>query len=846
MFRAGLALRWEKLWPRLWPLVAVLSGIFGLFLTDLLPLLPGWLHIIVLAIAVLGLAWTIRYALVGHEPIDEDEIMHRIDRDSGFRHDPLGVLDDGIDPDTSSPEARTIWAAHRARTLANLGKLKVALPSPNLAKHDPTGFRALGFLVLVVGVFAGSSEAGERILRALTPGTGGEVLREARVDVWVTPPSYTGLPPFYLTNAERQSASVDQGEDIVRGIPIGSRIIAQAGIPDADDADSGLVLSVAGQNEPLATIGAGGYRADVQLSDDRGDVGKTRLSVRSGDMELAGWPVETIPDLAPTITFSQPPAAGSGGQLRIGLMAEDDFGVAGASLVVTNPAFSEGEEGGEPDRIDLPLPRMGAQSIETSVVRATAEHDWAGLPVELRLEATDVRGSTGISDPFPMILPERIFNHPIARALAEFRKELVRPDENKIGRVIIGLDEISRYPQQFGNEISIFLGVRTARARLALDRDGSQIPSIRELMWLLALRLEEGEFAVAGRELMETQERVMDAFRDGAFDDQANRLLDELQRALDRYMDALAEQLRDQGMESLSDIPGMEHFDRKDLQEMIDSAREMAETGSMDAAQQMIQQLAQMLQQVQQAVAQGQDGQEQMKAARRMLEDLHNLSRDQEELLDQTYNQLRRMQGLDDPLNSGAPDGDQGQQGQQDQQGQQGSEPGESEQPGEGSRQLAAPQDDLRDKLNKMMLDMNELLGSVPPTIGDAERAMNRAGDSLRAGDPKSAVPSQTDALELLRQTTENMIQMMTQQMRSPNGAPNQLQGGLARDGTDPFGRVGGGALGAQMDDGSIRVPDQGDVMRSRHIYDELRRRAGERYRPRIELDYIERLLTPF
>lgn len=843
MVRARLSLRWERLWPRLWPLVAVLCGITGIFLTDLLPALPGWLHMLALAVGVLVLVWATRHAVTGHRGIDDEDVLHRIDRDSGFRHDPLGVLDDDIDPETSSPEARSIWAAHRARTLRNLGKLKVALPSPYLAKHDPRGFRAIGFLLLVIGVFAGWGEAGERVARALTPGLGEADVRSARVDIWVTPPSYTGLPPFYLTNAAEADGTAAEAEGIIRGIPVGSRVIAQVGLPDFDDETSALNLFVAGQTVPLDSIGAGGFRADATLGDDQGAVGEARLGIRHADAELAGWSVRTIPDAAPSIFFSQPPSSGSGGQLRIGLVAEDDFGVAGARLVITNPAFVEGEEGGAPQRVELPLPRVSAQSIETTVIRNTAENDWAGLPVELQLEAVDVKGAVGISDPFPMILPERIFNHPIARALAEYRKELVRPNPEKIGRVLIGLDEISRYPQQFGDATSVFLSVRILRARLAYDRDGSEIPSIRSLMWLLALRLEEGEFAVAGRELMETQERVMQALREGAFDEEADRLLDQLQQALDRYMDALAEQLEEQGMEGLDDIPGMEHFDRQDLQDMIDSARDMAETGSMDAAQEMIQQLSQMLQQMQQAVAQGQNGQEQMQQARRMLEDLHDMSRDQEELLDQTFNQLRRMQGLDDELNSAGPDGDQGQRGQQ---GDQSGEQDWTQRPGEGTRRLAGPQGDLRERLNQMMQSMSELLGSVPPSIGDAAQAMDRAGESLQAGDPGSAVPSQTDALELLRQTTEGMIQMMTQQMREPGSGPNPMQGGSARNGSDPFGQRGGGALGAQMDDGSIRVPDQGDLMRSRQIFDELRRRAGERFRPRIELDYIDRLLTPF
>jgi len=41
-------------------------------------------------------------------------------------------------------------------------------------------------------------------------------------------------------------------------------------------------------------------------------------------------------------------------------------------------------------------------------------------------------------------------------------------------------------------------------------------------------------------------------------------------------------------------------------------------------------------------------------------------------------------------------------------------------------------------------------------------------------------------------------------------------------------------------------VPDGSDLQRARHILEELRRRAGERARARLERDYIERLLERF
>ena len=48
------------------------------------------------------------------------------------------------------------------------------------------------------------------------------------------------------------------------------------------------------------------------------------------------------------------------------------------------------------------------------------------------------------------------------------------------------------------------------------------------------------------------------------------------------------------------------------------------------------------------------------------------------------------------------------------------------------------------------------------------------------------------------------------------------------------------------FDQGDVDIPDISILQKSRQILDELRRRAGERSRPAIELDYIERLLKRF
>ena len=43
-----------------------------------------------------------------------------------------------------------------------------------------------------------------------------------------------------------------------------------------------------------------------------------------------------------------------------------------------------------------------------------------------------------------------------------------------------------------------------------------------------------------------------------------------------------------------------------------------------------------------------------------------------------------------------------------------------------------------------------------------------------------------------------------------------------------------------------VKIPDIGTMERIQDILDELRNRAGQRHRPQLELDYIDRLLRRF
>ena len=116
--------------------------------------------------------------------------------------------------------------------------------------------------------------------------------------------------------------------------------------------------------------------------------------------------------------------------------------------------------------------------------------------------------------------------------------------------------------------------------------------------------------------------------------------------------------------------------------------------------------------------------------------------------------------------------------------------------------------------------------------MGDATR-------SLGEGAPGDAYAHQGEALDALREGLQGMLQQMYAQQP---GMPGQQMGGRTTGDRDPLGRprrTEGPDLGQ-----TVKVPDEIDVERARRILEAIRSRLGERFRPRYELEYLQRLLN--
>ncbi len=804
---ARAALWWEHFWPAIAPALGTLGLFVALALLDVLPILPGWLHGLSLGALIAGFFFLAWRGLRSLQTPNAEQSRRRLEIDSGLDHRPLAGLDDTLAAGAADRGSAALWALHRQRLRDRLARLKVRWPRAGLAAVDPFALRAALGLTLVIGTVIGYGDFAGRLERALRPDWGALAMAPpAGLDVWVNPPAYTGLPPLFLDTDRDGQGGGSEGEAAAIELPVGSTVLAQVqggrGVPNLIAGDTVM---------PFKAVTLDAYK--ISMVPESGDF----LRVEQGGRDLASWPMSIIPDTIPSIEYLSAPGRSERAALKLEYLAQDDYGltrISGEIRRLDNP-------GAEPLVIDLPLPGIGLRDAESLSFHDLTPHPWAGLAVEIQLVAEDALGQRGESEWVRTVLPERIFNHPVARALVELRKQLTLDPDARLP-VVRALGEIYDRPDHYFNDVVVALSLRSAERRLIHDRTAAAVPQVQQILWDTALHLEEGELATAERDLRDIQKQLMDALARGAEDAEIDRLMEEMRAALDRFLEALADRLRDQmaqGAEPQPLPPDMQSLQSEDLQRLLDRAQEMARSGARDAARDLLAQLQNMLENLRaDPFAQGMN--ERSREAMRMMEDMDSLMRRQQELLDRSFERAQR-------------------EGQREDQGE--PEAGDSRRE---SRDDARGQEALRRELGDMMRQLGEALGDIPGTLGRAERAMREARDALEGGESSDAVGPQTRALDQLQQGMQDMADRFMEAMGA--GAPPGMGQIGAQPGTgqDPLGRQQGRS-GFEALEG-VRIPEEMELRRAREILDELRRRRGEQARPPVELDYIDRLLKQF
>ena len=847
--RARWTLWWEQAWPLLWvPITIVLvfltASWLGLWL-DASPLMRSLGLGLFTASFAVSLWPVVRLRLPGRP-----RALDRLDHDAGLAHGPARSLDDTLALGASDPGTRALWDLHRRRAEASIGKLRLSSPRPGMAKHDLYALRGAGILAVVAAAFVAGPEVGTRLGAAFDwkgPRIAGPSFR---VDGWIDPPLYTRTPPLMIDLAG--------GEQTLRA-PVKSTV----------------VIRVAGEGDVAITPGQGltalpapeNPRTDLREQRFTLD-GNADLSVRTGLASGVRLKVEAIPDRAPEIGFVGLPETNARGTFVLVYAGRDDYGIVSAEGLVAKGEGFAGKRSLVPaPQVPLTVPAAEDGAETRSTVDLT-NHPWAGARVKLTLLAKDEAGQEGRSDTIDFTLPQRPFTKPLAKALVEQRRRLVLdPDDRR--RVQVALDALLIEPNRFTPQWGVFMGLRLGAERLRRAKSDQDLTEVADWLWAMALQIEDGDLSDAERELRAAQERLREAMDRNAPSEEMKRLTEELRQAMDKFLQEFAERMQRQQQqgENQNQNPNQQPPDRvisqDDLNRMLQQMEEALRRGDMAEAQRLLDELRQIMENLQTAQPDSRMTDPLSREMNQAMNDLDNLTRDQQQLRDETFRegQNQRMQQGERNRQQRRQQGQRGQQGQrqQGQQGQQGQEQGEGGeqaqqgQPGGQGQGLSQRQQALRDRLQDLQRRMRGMGMQGEQGLADAEQAMREAENAIGQGDDGQAVDAQGRALEGLQRGMQGMAQQMQQMMQgdgteqadgSQPGQPGNPQGrGQAsqRD-NDPLGRP---TRSRDFYDGRVKVPSAGESasQRAGRILEELRRKLGDPTRPREELDYFERLL---
>jgi len=827
--RAEAVIVFERVWPPLvWAATAVAlflaASWLGLWLALPRPARIGGVaaFAVALLVALLPFARLKRPARA--------ETLDRLDRDSGAPHRPAASLDDRLAMSGDDSATRALWALHRERLARQLERLVPAAPSPGMAWRDP---RALRFAVLIAALAAGLVAGPERygrVAAAFDWRGGGAVAAAARLDAWIDPPPYADKPPILLDLATER----DPSQKIVT--PEGSALVVRA---DSDVFETRVEGAIAPVADPAKPADKPAAAAPGAPTEKRWTIaGDGVVEFRRDGAPVGRFSIVATPLGAPMVTLLEPPRGNLSGSLTLHYSLADRYGIAGAEAEFAKPPGKESPPRSlvPPPQLALGLPSSANGIGEASTTGDLSQHPWAGAEVVMTLKATGVSGRVGAAPPTAFTLPQRSFHNPLARALVEQRRALVLDPDHEPPRVLKAIDALTIAPDFFHTQAGVYLGLREARARLVSAHADADLLAVADLLWAMALRLEDGDASQAQRDLRAAEQKLREALQRGASDEELRKLTQELRDAAERYMRDLAQQAPQQQNDADAQLP------QQELESLLDRMEDMARNGARDDAQAMLDQLQNMFENMRGAESAEQDPAS--RELRKQMDELGKLLRDQQALRDDTFRQDQRDQlGKDAP-----PDAQQGDQGQSS---------------------LDQRQQALRDRLAELQQRLKELGMKGEKGFDDAQGDMKEAEGDLKGdgqqqqgegqgqdgkGDADGldgqgrtgkgrAVDAQGRALEALREGAQGLQQQAQGQGNGQGGRGYKAVGrrpGGGGPGRDPLGRESGdhgGALEGSLHGGA-------DVAeRARRVLEELRRRLADPNRPEEERDYFERLL---
>lgn len=589
----------ERLWaafalPIVLLLTLVASGGFGLWAG-----LPFWPHLFLLALWLAGSGWLF-YQARGQYPGFPTTEQGRValERRHLLRHRPLTLAADKP-AQNLSPEAQALFEkAQQEAGEAGQKAGPTALRTQNILS-DKWALRYPALLLMLIALWADSDQGFTELKQTFYPAGKQAYLSIIQgVDVWVYPPDYTQNSRFHLKPESN------------RKVPQGAALMARLHV--LEPLPRNPVLSLPAKKTPKQTE----LTRQGQTYTVRTDVtaeGKVEVLYRG--RVLFSTAIDLVPDAPPEVTLKTPLEKTPEGMLNIPYKVADDYGVKTVHIQLQRDDRTVTKE--------LVLPKEGVKQAETSSYVDFTEDPFAGLTVDVQLKAIDMAGQETLTPPRKLTLPERPFNHPVAKKLVALRKQLFKTPEESPS-IAGALRTIMAKPEDFDNNNRAYMSITFAEKTL-LAENPEHISRAMGLMWDAALHIEKGPLAMQMERMLNAQRELQQALAEGASPEQ----LDMLFRKLAQAMSDLLSQAQFGGdAGDMMDVPSLQNSDLADLMKEIN---DLLKSGAYAEAQKKLKQLEKLMAHVSLGDNQA------LKDFQEAMGDLQNIKKQQQQLIEEAF-----------------------------------------------------------------------------------------------------------------------------------------------------------------------------------------------------------------
>jgi len=766
---------------------------------------------------------------------DKNAVDRRIEQASKLDHHPLSALEDSL-ANPGKDITRLLWQKNVEQAHARLSKIRPAFLKAFMAALDPHAVRLGVLLLFGIGMVVAGSEWKERIIDGAFPYqlVASEAPAESII-LTITPPEYTKGPQLVLKGS---IGDQDTALKIPEGSQLKIHVNGGIGTPKLTSGDQSWELENSGDDHFF-----------LEMPVPSGD----GLTLSQFFVTRAKWAYEIVQDQPPTITATGEPEILPDGVIRFPMSVNDDYGVQTLSVHMSLDAGIDKPPIGSDLVETRPIMSPAGTEFEIAPLYDLTYHTWAGLPVTFHFTVSDHKGQTAEIKDVKLVLPERKFEHPVAKVLIAIRKMLAwnpLEDYNEHKKTIA---EFVNKPRLYQDDLAVFLSMSSMMGRFHWSQPS--IDNAQDLimqLWDTAIHIESGNLELAARNLRDAQRHLEHTLRDpNSTQQDITEAMNDVRQALSEYLMEMQKEMqkRVETGEAMPYMPDMlmQNINPEDFANFLDEMEQRMLNGDRQGAEEMLSQMQRFMDMMQPwgNAPLPQD----VQVMNEGINELKELIDRQKELLEQTQEQIATAEYYSGLKRRGSETLDLEPE-LMEEWGLNDLPPAPEIQDHQNSSSLMdfsvhkVEQEALRLILGQLMLDAAEALDEIPETMGLAEYEMRGSSDTLGKNEPVESVPHQEQAIVYLEQAQKELQEMLSQRMQQLIGFA--VSGSGMR--YDPMGRpYGGDNENNGLFPGSrVEIPNEAEKKRAHEILRLLRRRSGELDRPQNELDYYRRLLKQF